>query len=108
MATWQPSTILRFVKSFPTSTNVVLVDTDEGEGYLKALGNPEGPNVLACEWIGTLLANWFGLRTLEHAIIWVTPEDNIPLVNGTLALQSPAFITRKISAFPWGGDQTGV
>lgn len=50
------------------------MDTDEGEGFLKTLGNSEGPNVLACEWIGTLLADWFGLRTLEHSIIWVTPS----------------------------------
>jgi hypothetical protein len=29
------------------------VDTDLGEGYIKALGNPEGPHILACELIGS-------------------------------------------------------
>jgi hypothetical protein len=45
---WNPTTIRRFVKSYPTSTNVIRVDTDAGECYLKTMGNPEGPHVLAC------------------------------------------------------------
>ena len=103
--TWQPRTILRFVRAFPTSTSVVRVDTDAGEGYLKALGNPEGPHVLACELVGTLLAEWLGLPTLEHALVWVTPEDEIPLAGGGLAAPGPAFITKAASGFSWGGDE---
>ena len=72
---WQPQTILRFIQSIPTSTNVVRVDTDAGEGFLKALCNPEGPHVLACELVGTLLAEWLGLPTLEHALVWVRSEE---------------------------------
>src|SRR5580658_757136 len=102
---WQPQTILRFVRSFPTSTNVVRVDTDAGEGYLKAMGNPEGPHVLACELLGTLLAEWLGLPTLEYALIWVTPEDEIPLAGGSMAASGPAFITKAENGFPWGGDE---
>jgi hypothetical protein len=41
------------------------VETDAGEGFLKAMGNPESPHVLACELVGTLLAEWLGLPTLE-------------------------------------------
>jgi hypothetical protein len=101
---WQPRTVLRFVKALPTSTNVVRVDTDEGEGFLKALGNPEGPHVLACELVGTILAEWLGLPTFQHAIVWITPDDEIPLAGGGMAAPGPAFITKAESGFPWGGD----
>ncbi len=102
---WQPRTVLRFIRSYPTSTNVVRVDTDAGEGFLKAMGNPEGPHVLACELVGTLLAEWLGLPTLEHALVQVTPEDEIPLARGGMAVPGPAFITKAESGFPWGGDE---
>jgi len=105
---WRPRTIHRFIRSFPTSTNVVRVETDAGEGYLKALGNPEGPHVLACELVGTLLAEWLGLPTLEHAIVWVTAEDELPLVGGGLAAAGPAFITKAENGFPWGGDEAAL
>ena len=103
-ALWRPQTVLRFVQSFPTSTNVVRVDTDSGEGFLKAMGNPEGPHVLACELVGTLLAEWLGLSTFEHAIVSVTPEDEIPLASGGSAQPGPAFISRAVIGFPWGGN----
>lgn len=102
---WQPRTILRFIQALPTSTNVVRVDTDAGEGFLKAMGNPEGPHVLACELVGTLLAEWLGLPTLEHALVRVTPDDEIPLARGGLAAPGPAFITKAEDGFPWGGDE---
>jgi hypothetical protein len=102
---WRPQTILRFIRSIPTSTNVIQVDTDEGEGFLKALGNPEGPHVLACELVGTLLAEWLGLPTLEHALLQVAPEDELPLVGGGIAAPGPAFITKAERGFPWGGDE---
>jgi hypothetical protein len=53
---WQPTTVRRFIKALETATGTVIVETDQGEGYLKPLGNPEGPHVLACEWVGTQLA----------------------------------------------------
>jgi len=69
------------------------------------MGNPEGPHVLACELVGTLLADWLGLPTLEHAIVRVTAEDEIPLARGGAAAPGPAFITKAESGFPWGGDE---
>ncbi len=39
---WQPTEVRRFVRSVPSSTGVAVVITDAGEGYLKAIGNPEG------------------------------------------------------------------
>jgi hypothetical protein len=101
---WQPRTVLRVVRAFATSTNVVRVDTDVGEGFLKALGNPEGPHVLACELVGTMLAKWLGLQTLEYALVSLTPDDEIPLAGGGMAAPGPAFITRAEEGFAWGGD----
>lgn len=59
----------------PASTRVVRVETDQGEGFLKALRNPEGPHVLACELVGTLLADGMGIPTLDFSIIEVTDES---------------------------------
>src|SRR5215472_12463566 len=92
--TWQPRTVLRFVKALPTSTNVVRVDTDAGEGFLKALGNPEGPHVLACELVGTMLAEWLGMPTLQYAVVQLTADDEIPLASGGMAAPGPAYITK--------------
>ena len=79
---WRPTTVRRFIKSFPTSVCTALVETDAGPGYLKAMGNPEGPHVLACEWVGTQLAKRLGLSTFDFALIAVTPEDEIPFAKG--------------------------
>lgn len=68
------------------------------------VGNPEGPHVLACELVGTLLAEWLGLPTLEYALVWLTSDDEIPLAAGGLAAPGPAFITKAEEGFPWGGD----
>ncbi len=102
---WAPRTIKRFIESIGTSTNVAHVETDQGEGYLKALGNPEGPHVLACELVGTLLAEWLGLSTLDNAIVRVSEDDEIPFAKGGRALPGPAFITRRELGFSWGGDE---
>jgi len=103
-AGWQPTTIRRFVRALPTSARTVLVETDLGKGYLKAIGGPEGPHTLACEWVGTQLAKWFGLATLDFALVHLTEEDDLPFADGGHAERGPAFITRAESGEPWGGD----
>jgi hypothetical protein len=105
---WNPQTITRYVRSLGTSTGVAVVDTDCGEGYLKSLGNPEGPHVLACELVGSLLAEWFILPTLDFSIIQVEPDDEIPLGKGTRAESGPAFISRSAQGFSWGGDEQSL
>lgn len=101
---WSPTTVTRFVRSLATSTGVAIVDTDCGEGFLKAIGNPEGPHVLACELAGSLLADWIGLPTLDFAIVAITEDDEIPIGKGGIAGAGPAFITRRVQGFAWGGD----
>ncbi len=100
---WQPTTLRRVVKSLPSSARTVRVETDAGAGYLKALGNPEGPHILACEWVGTQLAEWLGLSTFDFALITVTPEDEVPFAKGGQASPGPAFITRAESGERWSG-----
>ncbi len=103
---WQPKTILRVVKSLPTATGTVLVDTDQGAGYLKAMGNPEGPHVVACEWVGTELARCLGLTAVEFALIEVTIDDEIPFAKGGKAAPGPAFISRRERGGTWGGKRS--
>lgn len=102
---WQPTMVRRFIKALSTATATVIVETDQGEGYLKAMGNPEGPHVLACEWVGTQLARRLGLLTFDFALIYLTADDEIPFTGGGKAQPGPAFITRKERGSSWGGDK---
>jgi hypothetical protein len=101
---WKPTSITRYIRSLRTSTGVAIVDTDCGEGFLKALSNPEGPHVLGCELVGSLLADWIGLPTLDFAIVDVSDDDEIPLATGGKAGIGPAFISRRVNGASWGGD----
>ena len=101
---WQP-TIIRFrIESFQTAAETVLVSTNAGAGYLKALGNPGGPHRLAADWVGTPWPLWLGLPTFDYAIIQVRPENEIAFYHGNKAQPGPAFITRKDPGMTWGGD----
>lgn len=99
---WQPAIIRHAVQAFPTAASAVLVATDAGQGYLKALGNDGGPHRLAADWVGTQLAQWLGLPVFDFAVIEVLPENEIPFFNGSRALPGPAFITRRDPGMPWG------
>lgn len=87
-----------------SSTNVAIVETDQGEAYLKALGNPEGPHALAADLVGTRLADAFGLPVLEMAVVELDDLIDIPFANGELAKDGPALVTRAVKGEPWGGD----
>lgn len=107
---WQPTTIKRFIRGFPSSARTALVETDAGQGYLKAMGGPEGPHTLASELVATRMASWFGLSTFEFALIDVDEIDEIPFVdqdgNQTGRAESgPAFISRSESGDTWSGDE---
>lgn len=101
---WRPRTVTRIVQALGTATGTVRVETDSGEGFLKALGNPEGPHALACEYVGSMLADWLGLSTFDFSLIELTEGDEIPFLKGGCAAPGPAFISRtEQTGFPWGG-----
>ena len=75
------------------------------KAYLKAIGNPAGSHVLACEWVGSQLARWFGLSTFDFGLIRIEEEDEIPLGDGFLAESGAAFVSAKEPGFPWPGTQ---
>ncbi len=105
---WQPTTVRRFIKGFPSSAYAALVETDIGQGYIKCMGGPEGPHSLASEWVATQLAAWFGLSTFDYAIIQLDESDEIPFIdkNGNRVghgVIGPAFITRAEPGETWGG-----
>jgi hypothetical protein len=83
--------------AYATSTGVVRVMTDAGIGFLKALGNSQGPHSLVREFVGTSVASLLGLKTLEFSILYVLPDDDITLGDGSKAQAGPAFITKELT-----------
>jgi hypothetical protein len=102
---WRPTAITRFVEGLRTAAAPIRVETDLGEGFLKVLGNPEGPHALARELVGSLAADWLGLPTLDFSLIRVVHGADLPLPNGAYAQAGMAFISRaEENVFAWGGD----
>ena len=104
---WNPTEILRVDQFLDTSMGTLRVRTDAGPAFLKAMGGNRnaGPHPLACEWVGTKLADRLGLTVCDHALIDVNRD--LPLVSfadGRPAEAGPAFVSRAADAFAWGGD----
>lgn len=91
---WKPKTFIRYGETFSSSSLTARIVTDAGEAYLKAINNPEGIHILACDWIGTKLAQQFGLKTFDVAILNLTDLDEIPLRENLFAQSGPAFVSK--------------
>ncbi len=92
---WQPTTFLRFLRGMDTSMGTARIETDAGPAYVKALGNRQGPHPLACEWVATELARWFGLPTFETAIMRIdATTDEIPFVRWESCVRASLCRTR--------------
>lgn len=104
---WRPTIVERAVKALTSNMGTVEVVTDKGAGYLKPLGGCNaGPHPLACEWVGSNLARWFGLPLPSFAIIEVDDiaVDMINELPNGKSETGPAFISQKIDlANPWDG-----
>jgi hypothetical protein len=101
---WSPTRFLRHEGTLGTSMQTAIVQTDAGRAHIKVLGNPQGEHALACEYICTRLAGWFGVPIVDYAILPITEIDTFPLKDGRMARPGPAFATRTITAEPWSGS----
>ena len=109
MGRWNPQYIIRKINSILSSTEVVIVETDLGPGFLKAIGNPAGTHCLASEYVATQLAEWLGLSTLEYGLVDIDADlDDIRLYTGRKAQSGPAFITKLEAGEPWDGSRTAL
>lgn len=102
---WRPTRIKRVGVSEHTSTGVTQVLTDCGWAYCKPLGNRQGEQVLACEWVALKLARWLGLPTFRAAIIHLDEDATFPLPehNGQKyhARAGPCFLTESTPGRKW-------
>jgi len=97
---------MTFIRSFDSGAGTLLVETDAGRAYIKAKGNPGGPHVLACEYVGTRLATLLDLPTFDYALIQVDEIDELPFANGKdFAEPGSAFATRSETGSTWGQDK---
>ena len=102
---WQPTTFLRLDDMLDTSMGTARILTDAGPAYVKAMGNRQGPHCLACEWVATQLADWFGLSTFDFAIMTIDADvDEITFFRGGMATSGTAFVTRATAGHTWGGS----
>ena len=102
---WQPTRLVRVIESYDTSTGTTKVKTDRSLAYLKAVGNRQGPHVLAAEWVASQLARWFGLTVPDFAILRLPPEACFDLPRGATARPGPAFLSRHVDGRTWGGSE---
>ncbi len=102
---WQPTEVTQFINHVNSGAGTLIVGTDAGPGYLKALGNPDGPHALAKDFLGTHLAAKLGLPTFDYAVIEITEIDDLPFFKSGKAEPGPAFITRSEYGATWGKDK---
>ena len=99
---WQPTKIIEVIDNgIGTSTNPVVVLTDKGVGYFKAVENNEGTDALAREFIGTALASWFGLSTFTYCLFDFDGKYEMTLNNNRHVNKGIGFMTRKESGLDW-------
>lgn len=85
---------------------VVFAQTDMGDAYVKPLGGcDDGPHPLACEWVGSQLARWFGIPVPDFAIMQLgIMEVQMIQCKGLTIQEGPAFCSKALTnASPWTG-----
>jgi hypothetical protein len=102
---WKPTRFERFEASIPTSSECAIVLTDQGRAYAKFMRKSEAPHGLACELIGTSLADALGLKTLDWSVMMATPDDDYELCTSGHIIPGPAFVTRESFGASWDGTE---
>lgn len=111
---WTPTRFKRLESAArKSSMRTAEILTDAGRAYIKALGNPEGPERLASELIGLRVARWLGLSVPDVAVMSLDPDDEIPFDDAippmAKAAPGPAVVTRAIpDAVPLGGTEDEI
>lgn len=106
MGRWNPQFIIRQIDRRQSSTEAVIVETDLGPGVLKVIGNPAGTHCLASEFVGTQLAEWLGLSTLDYGLVNVDEQiDDIRLYSGSKAKSGSAFVSKWEMGDTWDGSK---
>lgn len=100
---WSPTRVRWVDRVLETSTGAARVETDQGSAFAKMLGNPEGPQALFCDWVGTRAAAWLGLPTFEVGVVEVAEAGLITYGDGSVSLAGPAFVAREEAGSTWGG-----
>ena len=102
---WQPTEVTLFIDHVDSGAGTLIVRTDAGLAYLKALGNPDGPHALVKDLLGTHLAAMLSLPTFDYSLIEVTDLDELPFFRDGNAEPGPAFATRGEEGSVWGSDK---
>lgn len=103
---WRPTRLIRVVESYDTSMGTTKIKTDATFGYIKALGNRQGPHALASEWVASSLARWFGLTVPDFAVLPLTQESCFALPRNGRTQAGPAWVSRHTSGRTWQGSET--
>ena len=99
---WQPTKIIEVLDhAVDTATHPVIVKTDQGHGYFKAIENPAGASALAREFIGTSLADWLDLPTFRYCLFDFDGKLDIVLSDGTRVNQGVGFMTKEEPGDNW-------
>jgi hypothetical protein len=101
---WEPTRVRWVTDTLESSTGATRVETDAGPAYMKLMGNPEGPQALFCEYLGTRAAAWLGLPTFTTAIVNVTEPALVTYKDGSSSSAGPAFVARFEPGFTWDGS----
>lgn len=101
-AVCRPRTITREIERHTAASQVILVDTDAGLGYVKSPNNPMGTASVIAELVCAELGTWFGLNIPPFAII---ADSQIELVmSGLKKVEYPSFFSKQIeSVIPFDG-----
>jgi hypothetical protein len=102
---WAPTRLERVEESYDTSMGTTKIKTDATWAYIKALGNRQGPHLLAAELVATQLARWFGLKVADFAVIDLPQEACFDLPRGNKTNPGPAFVSRHADGATWGGSE---
>ncbi|WP_338661122.1 HipA family kinase [Pararoseomonas sp. SCSIO 73927] len=91
-----------------SSAKVLLVRSTFGRLYVKGPIGPEGDGMLLREWIGTRLADHFGLPTFQYGLMarpLGDPADELSLSDGTHLRHDVVFAAVLEQGATWEGGQ---